>query len=128
MVPPKRFQRLLGHMASVAAVMLLGLFHMRPLQHWLHSRVPRWASRHGTLQVSITLDGPCPSTGQVAPRTSVLAYCCHNRCLQRGLGRYMQQAGSLGALDGAPTALAHQLPIAVDSASSLMAVLATAVG
>ncbi len=34
----------------------------------------------------------------------------------------MQQAGSLGALDGAPTALAHQLPRAVGSASRLTAV------
>ncbi len=42
-VPLKQFQRLLGHMASAAAVTLLGLLHMRPLQHWLHSRVPRWA-------------------------------------------------------------------------------------
>ncbi len=38
----KQFQRLLGHMTSTAAV-TLGLLHMRPLQHWLHSRVPRWA-------------------------------------------------------------------------------------
>ncbi len=74
------------------------------------------------------LDGPCLSTGWGAPRTSVLAYCCHNRCLQHGLGRYMQRAGSLGALDRAPTALAHQLPRAVGSAFSLMAVPATAVG
>ncbi len=50
------------------------------------------------------LDGPCLSTGRGAPRTSVPAYCCHNRCLQHGLGRYMQRAGSLGALDRAPTA------------------------
>ncbi len=48
-VPLKQFQRLLGHMASAAAVKLLGLLHMRPLQHWLHSRVLRWAWRHGTL-------------------------------------------------------------------------------
>ncbi len=27
---------------------------MRPLQHWLHFRVPRWAWRRGTLQVGIT--------------------------------------------------------------------------
>ncbi len=60
--------------------------------------------------------------------TSVPAYCCHNRCLQHGLGLYMQRAGSLGALDRAPTALAHQLPGAVGSAFSLAAVLATAVG
>ncbi len=54
--------------------------------------------------------------------------CCHNRCLQHGLGRYMQWAGCLGALDRAPTALAHQLPGAVGSAFSLAAVPATAVG
>ncbi len=74
------------------------------------------------------LDRPCLSTGRGAPRTSVPAYCCHNRCLQHGLGRYMQRAGSLGTLDRAPTALAHQLPGAVGSAFSLAAVPATAVG
>ncbi len=74
------------------------------------------------------LDRPCLSTGRGAPRTSVPAYCCHNRCLQHGLGRYMQRAGSLGALDRAPTALAHQLPGAVGSGFSLAAVPATAVG
>ncbi len=73
------------------------------------------------------LDRPCLSTGRGAPRTSVPAYCCHNRCLQHGLGRYMQRAGSLGALDRAPTALAHQLPGAVGSAFSLAAVPANAV-
>ncbi len=50
-VPLKQFQRLLGHMASAAAVTPLGLLHMRPLQHWLHSRVPRWAWRRGTAHV-----------------------------------------------------------------------------
>ncbi len=53
-VPLKQFQRLLGHMASAAAVTPLGLLHMRPLQHWLHSRVPRWAWRCGTLRVGIS--------------------------------------------------------------------------
>ncbi len=53
-VPLKQFQRLLGHMASVAAVTPLGLLHMRPLQHWLHSRVPRWAWCRGALRVNIT--------------------------------------------------------------------------
>ncbi len=53
-VPLKQFQRLLGHMESAAAVMPLGLLHMRPLQHWLHSRVPRWAWRRSTLRVGIT--------------------------------------------------------------------------
>ncbi len=40
-----------------------------------------------------------PFYGPGAPRTSVPAYCCHNRCLQHGLRRYMQRAGSLRALD-----------------------------
>ncbi len=136
-VPLKQFQRLLGHMASAAAVTPLGLLHMRPLQHWLHSRVPRWAWRQrytasrylpAVSPLPQPLDRPCLSTGRGAPRTSVPAYCCHNRCLQHGLGRYMQRAGSLGALDRAPTALAHQLPGAVGSAFSLAAVPATAVG
>ncbi len=48
-VPLKKFQRVLGHMASAAAVTPLGLLNMRPLQHWLHSRFPRWAWRCGTL-------------------------------------------------------------------------------
>ncbi len=53
------------------------------------------------------LDRPCLSTGRGALRTSVSSCCRHDRCLQHGLGRYMQRAGSLGALDGASTALAH---------------------
>ncbi len=40
-VPLKLFQRLLGHMAAAAAIVPLGLLHMRPLQHWLHGRVLR---------------------------------------------------------------------------------------
>ncbi len=41
-------------MASAAAVMPLQLLHMRSLQHWLHSRVPRWAWCRGTVRVNIT--------------------------------------------------------------------------
>ncbi len=52
--PLKQFQRLLGHMAAAAAVTPLGLLHMRPLQHWLHGRVPRWAWQSGTLRVQVT--------------------------------------------------------------------------
>ncbi len=69
-VPLKNFQRLLGHMASEAAVLPLGLFHMGPLQHRLHYRVPRWACRRGTVCVANTLlliqplDGPCLSMGR----------------------------------------------------------------
>ncbi|XDV35969.1 hypothetical protein PO909_005827 [Leuciscus waleckii] len=53
-IPLKLFQRLLGHMASAAAVTPLGLLHMRPLQLWLRDRVPRWAWQHGTLRVPVT--------------------------------------------------------------------------
>ena len=53
-VPLKQFQRLLGHMASAAAVTPLGLMHMRPLQHWLRSRVPRWPWRQGSYRVHVT--------------------------------------------------------------------------
>ncbi len=52
--PLKHFQRLLGHMAFAATVTPLRLLHMRPLQRWLHDRVPRWAWCHGTYQVSVT--------------------------------------------------------------------------
>ncbi len=110
----KQFQRLLGHMPSTAAVTPLELLHMRPLQHWLHSRVPRWARRCGTLRVSI-IQQCCrslsPLTDLVFLRATVP----------------LEQV-SRHTLDGAPTALAHQLPRAVGSASSLMAVPATAVG
>ncbi len=46
-VPLKQFQRLMGHMATAVAVTPLRLLHMRPLQHWLHSRVPRSPSGNG---------------------------------------------------------------------------------
>ncbi len=49
----KPFQRLLGHMAAVAAVTLLELLHMRPLQHWLHGQVPSLAWQRGTLRVRV---------------------------------------------------------------------------
>ncbi len=92
--------------------------------------VPRYTSGEhhtGVSPLLQPLDGPCFSTGRGALRTSVSACCCHNRCLQHGLGRYMQRAGSLGALNGASTALAHQLPRAAGSASGLAAVSATSV-
>ncbi len=53
-VPLKLFQRLLGHMAAAAVTVPLGLLHMRPLQHWLYGRIPRWAWKHGTYRVQIT--------------------------------------------------------------------------
>ncbi|KAI2645832.1 ORF V: Enzymatic polyprotein [Labeo rohita] len=55
-------------MASSAAVTPLGLMHMRPLQHWLHTRVPRWAWRRGTFRVNIT-----PSCRQtLSPWTDIM--------------------------------------------------------
>ncbi len=53
-VPLKLFQRLLGHMAAAAAIVPLGLLHMRPLQHWLHGQIPRWAWKRGIHRVQIT--------------------------------------------------------------------------
>lgn len=43
------------NMASAAAVKPLGLHHMRPLQHWLHGLVPRWAWQRSTHWVTIIL-------------------------------------------------------------------------
>ncbi len=115
-VPLKHFQRLLGHMAAVTP---LGLLHMRPLQHWLHDRVPRWAWRRGTYRVSVTpsccqnlrpVVGSCFSSGRSSPSASLQACCCINRCLCHGLGSHVQRACSCGALDRAPTAVACQLP------------------
>ncbi len=53
--------------SSAAAVTPLGLLHMRPHQHWLHSRVWRWAWRHVTLRVNITQE--CRRT--FSPRTEL---------------------------------------------------------
>ncbi len=36
------------------ATVPLGLLHMRPLQHWLHGRIPMWAWKRGTHRVQIT--------------------------------------------------------------------------
>ncbi|KAL0165908.1 hypothetical protein M9458_037752, partial [Cirrhinus mrigala] len=51
--PLKRFQRMLGLMASASPVLELGLLRMRPLQRWLKPRVPPHACRHGRLHVSV---------------------------------------------------------------------------
>ncbi len=117
-VPLKHFQRLLGHMASSAAITPLGLLHMRPLQRWLHDRVPRWAWRHGTYRVTHPVlpshlqpvVGPCFSSGRSSPRASIQACCCFNRRLCHGLGGHVQRARSRRALDRAPAAVAYQLP------------------
>ncbi len=56
------------------------------------------------------LVGPCISSGRSAPRASIQACCCFNRCLCHGLGGHVQRARSRGALDRAPAAVAYQLP------------------
>ncbi len=122
-VPLKHFQRLLGHMASSAAITPLGLLHMRPLQRWLHDRVPRWAWRHRTYRVSLNpvlpshlqpMVGPCLSSGRSSPRASIQACCCFNRRLCHGLGGHVQRA-----LDRAPAAVAYQLPRVAGSIACL---------
>ncbi len=123
-----KFQRLLGHMAAAAAVTPLGLLYMRPLQHWVHGRVPRWAWQSGTLA------GPSHSSlppnlhpmvrpfvplGRSAPGTGLRACCGLHRCLRQGLGGHVQRACSVGGLDGSPTALAYQLPRVAGSTPGL---------
>ncbi len=136
-VPLKQFQRLLGHMASAAAVTPLGLLHMRPLQHWLHSRVPRWAWRRGTLRVGIIQQcrrSLSPWTDlaflrAAAPLEQVSRHTVVTTdASSTGWGATCNGQAASVALDRAPTAFAHQLPRAVGSAFSLAAVPATAVG
>ncbi len=109
----------ISFLAAAAAVTLLGLLYMRPLQHWLHGRVPRWAWQSGTLA------GPSHSSlppnlhpvvrpfipsGRSAPGTGLQARFGLHGCLRQGLGGHVQRACSVGGLDGSPTALAYQLP------------------
>ncbi|KAL0172899.1 hypothetical protein M9458_033210, partial [Cirrhinus mrigala] len=131
-VPLKQFQRLLGHKASAATVMLLGLLCMRPLQHWLHSRVPRWAWRRGTHRVTITplcrrLFNPCPDLAFLragVPSEQVSRHVVVTTdASSTGWGA---TCNGQAVLDRTSTALAHQLPRVVDSAPGLVAVLATA--
>ncbi len=92
-VPLKHFQRLLGHMASVAMVTLLGLLHMRTLQHWLHSHemgIVLWRMSRD-LHVNLlphvqSLSGPCLFTGRGALRTSVPSCRFHYGFIQCRLG------------------------------------------
>ncbi|XP_051745764.1 uncharacterized protein LOC127510229 [Ctenopharyngodon idella] len=115
--PLKLFQRLLGHMASAAAVTPLGLLHTRPLQHWLHGRVPRWPRDTELPSHSHQVVGPFVPAGWSSPRTSVQACCGPHRCLCHGVGGHVQQACSVGSVDGASTAVAYQLPRVASSIS-----------
>ncbi len=115
-VPLKLFQRLLGHMAGAAAIVPLGLLHMRPLQHWLHGRVPRWAWRRGTHHVQITpacckIFSPWTDPSFFRAGVPLEQACCGiHGCLGHRLGSHVQQARSVSGMDGSPTALAYQLP------------------
>lgn len=68
-VPLKQIQRLLGHLASAAAVTLLGLMHMRPLQAEAPWHTP--CDHHIELSNIQPMVGPCLSMGWSGPRTSV---------------------------------------------------------
>ncbi len=121
--PLKQFQRLLGHMAAAAAVTPLGLLHMRPLQHWLHGRVPRWAWQSGTLRVQVT-----PACRQTFTPWSDLSFLRAGVPLEQ-VSRHavvytmppprFHVGCSVGGLDGSPTALAHQLPRVAGSTPGL---------
>ncbi|KAL0153324.1 hypothetical protein M9458_051362, partial [Cirrhinus mrigala] len=47
------FQKASGAYDSRSRVTPLDLLHMRPLQRWLHDRVPRWAWHPGTLRIGV---------------------------------------------------------------------------
>ncbi len=94
-IPLKHFQRLLGHMVSAAAVPLLRLLHMGPLQHRFTLSISevgmalQYSSSYhhaNTLPLIQPLDGPCLSTDRSVLRASVSACRCHNGCFQCGLG------------------------------------------
>ncbi len=118
-VPLKLFQRLLGHMAAAAVTVPLGLLHMRPLQHWLYGRIPRWGveTRHlpgsdytGLPQDLQAVVRSLVPSGRSAPGAGIQACCGIHRCLIHRLGSHVQRARSIRGLDGSPTALAYQLP------------------
>ncbi len=110
------------------AVTPLGLLHMRPLQHWLHGQSPEVgvAERHAAGPSHSSLPPnlhpvvrPFVPFGRSAPGTGLQARCGLHRCLRQGLGGHVQQACSVGGLDGSPTALAHQMPRVAGSTPGL---------
>lgn len=109
-VPLKQFQQLLGHIASSAVVTPLGLMHMRLLQHWLQTQVPRWAWHRGTLRVAFT---PicCHTFSRGSLITSVQVYCGYSKCVQVRLGHCMQWACSFGCIGTSTELLAVLLAL-----------------
>ncbi len=115
-------------MAAAAAVTPLGLLHMRPLQHWLHGRVLRWAWQSGTLRVQVT-----PACHQTFTPWSDLSFLragvpleqvsrhavVYTDASAKGWGGHVQRTCSIVGLDGSPTALAYQLPRVAGSTPGL---------
>ncbi|KAI2650552.1 Carbohydrate sulfotransferase 11 [Labeo rohita] len=110
---------LLGHMAAAAAVTPLGLLHMRPLHHWLHGWIPRWAWHRCTFRVGVT-----PECHQFFSFWSDL----HSYGAGMPLGQMSiintnaSETGWVAVcngqdLDRTLTAVAHQLPRAAGSVS-----------
>ena len=60
---------------------------------------------------------PFVPEGRCSPGTSVQAFCGLHGCLCHRLGGHVQRACSFRSVDGASTALAHQLPRVVSSSS-----------
>ncbi len=100
--------------------MPLGLLHMRPLQHWLHGRVQRWAWQRGTHRVTITpacrqafspwSDPAFLRAGVPIVQVSRHAVVCTDASTTGWGATYNRQA-ALGLWTGMPpSALAHQLP------------------
>ncbi len=91
---------------------------MRPLQHWLHGRVPRWAWKRGTHQVQIT--PACRKTFSPwtdpsflragVPLEQVSSMLWYSRMPRPLAGEPRTRARSVRGMDGSPTALAYQLP------------------
>ncbi len=95
----------------------MGLLHMRPLQHWLHGRVPRWAWQSGTLRVQVT-----PACRQTFTPWSDLSFLRAGVPLEqvsRHAVVYTDASDKGWGLDGSPTALAHQLPRVAGSTPGL---------
>ncbi len=112
------FQRLLGHMASSAAIAArIASYETASALASRPSPEMGMAPRHipglthpvlpSHLQPMV---GSCLSSGRSSPRASIQARCCFNRRLCHGLGGHVQRARSRGALDRAPAAVAYQLP------------------
>ncbi len=96
----KKFQRLLGLMASVSAVCNLGLLHMRPLQLWLKSRVPWTAWTSGRMSIAVT----CGCIEALAPGSPPgfggFTHGGHNRRIDARLGSGVRGNASFGTVVG----------------------------